>query len=204
MKPWEKISFIDYEKHMNSKEVMQLQTLNKIIKKQLNKYDVQSVCIFGITCGNGLKHVDTNKINKIIGIDINNDYLEECRKRYSCLGGLQLLNFDLESANVKLGIESDLIIANLVIEYIGISAFCKHVKDVQPKYVSCVLQHSSENQLVSHSKYASVFDGLADTTFETSNADLILNMKSIGYRTIFTEIIKLPNHKHFERLDFTK
>lgn len=202
MKPWEKIAFDDYENHMKSKEVMQLQTLNRIIESQFNKYNVESVCIFGITCGNGLEHIDTTKIKRVVGIDINRDYLDECRKRYNYLCNLELLSIDLESTDVKLNIKCDLIVANLVIEYIGMTSFCKHVKDVHPKYVSCVLQHSSENQLVSHSKYASVFDGLADTTFETPSTDLILNMKSIGYKQILSEIIQLPNHKHFVRLDF--
>lgn len=204
MKPWEKIAFSDYENHMKSKEVMQLQMLSRIIENQLNKYDVQSVCIFGITCGNGLEHIDTDKIKSVVGIDINNDYLEECRKRFSYLNNLELLNIDLERADTKLNITCDMIIANLVIEYIGMSAFVEHVKDVCPKYVSCVLQHSSKSKLVSRSKYASAFDGLSGTTYDTPSNELIQSMELVGYKKIYSEIIELPNHKHFERLDFSK
>jgi len=47
-----------------------------MMKKQLNQYDVKSVMILGIAGGNGLEHIDTQKIRKVYGVDINNEYFE--------------------------------------------------------------------------------------------------------------------------------
>ena len=53
-----------------------------------------------------------------------------------------------------------MIIANLLIEYIGYECFKKAVKQVNPKYVSCVIQINMEGNWVSDSPYIHVFDAL--------------------------------------------
>lgn len=59
--PWEEIPLSDYENHMKLDSVMQLQTMNQMMKGQLNAYPVSSVIILGIAGGNGLEHIDKNK-----------------------------------------------------------------------------------------------------------------------------------------------
>ncbi|MBU5473931.1 hypothetical protein [Roseburia sp. MSJ-14] len=48
--------------------------MNQMMKGQLNQYEVQSAMILGIAGGNGLEHVDTEKLNKVYGVDINQEY----------------------------------------------------------------------------------------------------------------------------------
>ena len=43
--PWKDINLDDYEQHMSSENVQQLQTLNKLMKEQLSSYKVKSVMI---------------------------------------------------------------------------------------------------------------------------------------------------------------
>ena len=62
--------------------VQQLQAMNQMMKGQLNQYEVQSAMILGIAGGNGLEHVDTEKLNKVYGVDINQEYLTITKKRY--------------------------------------------------------------------------------------------------------------------------
>ena len=69
--PWKSISLSDYENHMAMDSVQQLQAMNQMMKGQLNQYEVQSAMILGIAGGNGLEHVDTEKLNKVYGVDIN-------------------------------------------------------------------------------------------------------------------------------------
>ena len=68
--PWKSISLSDYENHMAMDSVQQLQAMNQMMKGQLNQYEVQSAMILGIAGGNGLEHVDTEKLNKVYGVDI--------------------------------------------------------------------------------------------------------------------------------------
>ncbi len=62
---WQEISLDDYENHMKLDSVMQLQTLDSMMKEQLNDYPVSSVMILGVAGGNGLRHVDGQDIEDI-------------------------------------------------------------------------------------------------------------------------------------------
>ncbi len=63
--PWEEIELSDYENHMKSDSVMQLQALNVMMKRQLNRYPVKTVMVLGVAGGNGLEHIDTQKMQKV-------------------------------------------------------------------------------------------------------------------------------------------
>lgn len=72
--PWESISLRDYEEHMKLDNVRQLQTLNLLMKEQIEQYPIASLIILGIAGGNGLEHVNPTQIKTVYGIDINKDY----------------------------------------------------------------------------------------------------------------------------------
>lgn len=82
MNPWQDILLDDYENHMQQDSVKQLQTINMMFKRQLDHDDVKTLMILGVAGGNGLEHIDINKIEKVYGIDVNNQYLEICKSRY--------------------------------------------------------------------------------------------------------------------------
>lgn len=93
--PWEEISLDDYEKHMSLNSVMQLQTMNSIMKDQLEDYPVETAAVLGIAGGNGLEHVRAEKYSRVYGIDINKEYLETASERYKNLSGiLECLRID--------------------------------------------------------------------------------------------------------------
>lgn len=50
--------------------------------KYLNKIDPENVLFLGISGGNGLEHINTDKVKRVCAIDINDSYLEETRKRF--------------------------------------------------------------------------------------------------------------------------
>ena len=99
--PWKSIKLSDYENHMKLDSVKQLQTLNGMIKKQLNTYSVNSVMILGIAGGNGLEHIDFGKYTAVYGVDVNSEYLSEVQKRYVKTDGiLKCLCVDLTSDKI--------------------------------------------------------------------------------------------------------
>lgn len=119
MNPWKSIDLIYYEHHMKQDTVKQLQALNLIMQNQIYKYNVKVLCILGVAGGNGLEHIQPDKIDKVYGIDINCDYIRECEIRYGFLNNtLELINADLLDIENTILPEVDLIIANLLIEYI--------------------------------------------------------------------------------------
>ncbi|MBR3032421.1 MAG: HAD hydrolase family protein [Clostridiales bacterium] len=203
--PWEEISLQDYESHMSLDSVKQLQAMNAIMKKQFGEYPVKTAMVLGVAGGNGLEHVDPEKFSKVFGIDINEEYLKAVSERYSELGDtLQCERIDLIEEAEKLPC-TELLIANLLIEYIGYSAFQKAVKKVSPQYVSCVIQINTDTKnWVSDSPYLHAFDGLDTVHHQMEETALTEAMKEIGYSLILKDVKDLPNGKALVRLDFER
>lgn len=200
--PWKSIKLSDYENHMKLDSVKQLQTLNSMMKKQLDTYPARSVMILGIAGGNGLEQIDTEKYTAVYGIDVNAEYLQEVEKRYAKLGGvLKCFCVDLTADISKLP-AADLVIANLLIEYIGYKWFQRVVRQVKPKYVSCGIQINTDEEFVSDSPYIHSFDGLNSVHHQIETDKLINTMGDIGYKAVSEAEYPLPNGKKLVQIDF--
>lgn len=95
-----------------------------------------------------------------------------------------------------------LLIANLLIEYIGYGHFRRIVDRVRPKWVSCVIQVDEGENFVSDSPYLHVFDCLDQIHQSIDGGMLREGLAEIGYRSIGREEFPLPNGKKLLRLDF--
>lgn len=150
--PWEEIDLNDYENHMSLANVFQLQTMNQMMKEQFYTYPVKSVMILGIAGGNGLEHINKQILDKVYGVDINERYLSACKNRYSELEGvLETIHADL-TKNIDFLPCADLLVANLFIEYIGYKCFQKTVKQIEARYVSCIIQVNTDISFFCNSK----------------------------------------------------
>lgn len=199
--PWEEISLDDYENHMKLDSVQQLQTMNTMMKEQFFQYPVKSIMVLGIAGGNGLEHIDF-RVEKVYGVDINREYLEECRKRYPQLEGiLELLCVDL-TKDIEPLIHADLVVANLLMEYIGYECFQEVILKVKPQYVSCIIQINTDTSFVSDSPYLHVFDDLDRVHHQMEEQPLTDAMERIGYKAELQKEESLPNGKKLVRLDF--
>ncbi len=202
--PWEEISLSDYEKHMELDSVRQLQALNEMMKGQFESYPVACVMILGVAGGNGLAHISKMKFRKVYGIDVNAAYLKETVRRYAYLGGLlECICMDLTEEAEKLP-EAEMIVANLLIEYIGCACFQKVVRHVRPRYVSCIIQINTEDGWVSDSPYLHVFDGLERVHHLMDEKALEQAMREIEYRKKERSEHILPNGKKLVRMDFVR
>ena len=201
--PWEDISLSDYENHMSLDSVQQLQAMNSIMKEQFEAYPVDTAMVLGIAGGNGLEHVRKDKYQTVYGVDINSDYLKTVEERYSDLSGvLNCLKIDLINEADKLP-DAKLVIANLLVEYIGYEAFQMAMMRVRPLYISCVIQiNTDEACWVSDSPYLHAFDGLDSVHCQMEETALTRSLEQIGYRKIFSESNPLPNGKALVRIDF--
>ena len=191
--PWKDISLSDYERHMALDSVQQLQAMNQMMKGQLNQYYIQSAMILGVAGGNGLEHVDIEKLNKVYGVDINQEYLTITKKRYENISDtLECLCVDLISEAEKLP-QVDMLIANLLIEYIGYECFKKVVTVTKPIYVSCIIQINVDDSFVSDSPYLHAFDGLETVHHQMAEQELQNSMNEIDYQLIQMLEHQLPN-----------
>lgn len=202
--PWEKVSLSIYESHMKLDNVKQLQTLNEIMRGQLNNFPVETICILGVAGGNGLEHINPEKIQKAYGVDVNENYLSACAERYPELKNtLTLLNLDLGAANTTLP-DSELVVANLLIEYIGLPAFTRLLNNDKIHYVSCVIQKNRGCDFVSESPYLDKLQDVASIHLDIEENTLEASMRAAGFGGIGQESTTLPNGKQFIRMDFQR
>lgn len=202
--PWQNILLDDYENHMKLDNIKQLPIMNKMMKNQFYRYPIKTMMILGIAGGNGLEHIDVKKFHKIYGIDINQDYLQECKKRYQNLSDiLECLCIDLTNNCVELP-KVDMLIANLLIEYIGYDCFQRIINKLRCKYVSMIIQVNDGDTFVSDSPYLHVFDDLNQVHHQIKEDELILLMNKTGYNLITIDNQLLPNNKKLVQLDFVQ
>ena len=202
--PWEAIGLETYENHMKLDSVRQLQALNTLMQRQLAACPADTVMILGIAGGNGLEHIRSDQFRRVYGVDINEAYLNAVRERYAQLESLECLRIDLTAESGKLP-ETQLLIADLLIEYIGYPAFQRAVLQSAPDHVSCVIQINTDAESwVSDSPYLHEFDGLDAVHHQMDAAALTDAMHEIGYADVLTETESLPNGKALVRIDFEK
>lgn len=117
--PWLSVPLTDYEGHMSSAGVQQLDALSDLFADALACCWPESVAILGIAGGNGLDRIDGNITTRIVGLDVNPLYLEVVRRRFGSVYNLELHCVDLaeEIAELK---PVHLVHAALVFEHAGV------------------------------------------------------------------------------------
>jgi hypothetical protein len=156
--PWLNIPIEDYEGHMGPDGVRQLDALADLFARALAFAKPESVAILGAAGGNGLDRIDPAITRRVVAIDINPDYLDAVRSRYSGCGGLELHAVDLSSQKLEIP-PVDLVHAALIFEHTGTGLCLENALSlVKPcGCLSVVLQLPSESAAgVSPSRYSSI------------------------------------------------
>ena len=97
---------------------------------------------------------------------------------------MQCLHLDIVCETEKLP-QSQLLVANLLIEYIGYDAFVRAVNIINPEYISCVIQINTDEEMwVSDSPYIHAFDGLDEIHHQMESEDINSSVRKNG-RTLF-------------------
>ena len=117
--PWLAIPLEDYEGHMGSEGVGQLTALAQLFKCALDCCRPESVTVLGIAGGNGLEQIDCASTKRIVGVDINPQYLDEVRRRFGTLSGLELHCCNLAERGFSLA-PVTLVHAALIFEHMGL------------------------------------------------------------------------------------
>lgn len=203
--PWPVIGVADYEAHMSHPAVRQLQAINSIFRSQYEDYMPEKLLCMGIGTGNGLEHVRTETTRIVYGIDVNDSFLETCRSRYADrIGLLQTrlidLNHDYFTEDTV-----DLVVANLVLEFIDILRFIGQLKLVSQAgtIVSMVFQVIHNAPFVSCSGVKAI-DCLSGFKQEVERDVLEAQLRCEGFVLINELHHMLHDGKELVRLDFQK
>jgi hypothetical protein len=202
--PWRAIDLDVYEAHMGDPSVGQLECLRDITREQLATYPCAAVGVLGVAAGNGLDLIDPQTTHAVYGYDINRVYLDACATRYRGALGDRLHLIET-SINRSLRIERvDLLIANLIIEYIGAAEFIAFAVANSPSIgvLSCVVQRSESEGFVSSTNYAPAFAALASVSSDIDPDGLRSSLCDSGFEAIDRCQYPLPNGKILIREDF--
>jgi SAM-dependent methyltransferase len=116
--PWLKISAADYEGHMGPSGVDQLAALSGLFAEVYNRVMPARVAVLGCATGNGFEHVDPAVTRRLVGVDVNPQYLAFAREHYQRLAGiLDLVCRPAETCDIGAG-SMDLMFAGLFFEYV--------------------------------------------------------------------------------------
>jgi SAM-dependent methyltransferase len=157
--PWLSIPAEEYEGHMASPGVRQLQHLSRVFGGLLDEFSPESVAVLGVSGGNGLEHIDPGRVKRVVGVDINPAYLDLARSRHGArLPGLELVCGDIASCELPPA-SFDLVYAALVFEYLEPAAAVGRIADwLKPGGVAAALLQlpSPAHGRVSETPYRSV------------------------------------------------
>ena len=123
--PWLDIPLDDYESHMALPHVGQSQLLSQLLGEAIESYRPSSIALLGCAGGNGLERIPSTSVERVVGIDINQQYLERTAARYrDHIPRLELFAGDL-------GVDQfvfdpvELIFAGLIFEYVEATKLLK-------------------------------------------------------------------------------
>jgi len=201
--PWNEVPLADYEKHMSHETVGQLELLNILTKKYLNAIKPESCIILGVAGGNGLEHIEPLVTKRIIGIDINQDYLDVTFKRHGArLTGLEVLNIDITKDRGSIG-RTQMIWAALIVEYIGIENTLLFAGNNLTSDGHLIVTIQSNRKLMpvsptgieSVKKVGQIFQFIG-------TEELLKKAEQSGFKLITSEENELPNGKSFLTFHF--
>ncbi len=116
--PWLKIPVGDYEGHMGPEGVDQLAMLDTIFGEVYSAIRPERLLVLGCGTGNGFGRIDPAVSTHVVGVDLNDKYLEIARQRYPGLGAsLKLIESHAEKCRFEPG-AFDMIHSALLLEYL--------------------------------------------------------------------------------------
>ena len=126
--PWLDIPLADYEGHMASPNVGQAQLLSDVFASALSKYGPRSVAVLGCAGGNGFDRVSSKVTQRVVGVDLNRDYVLHARTRFDHrIPLLELLVGDVQTDEFAFA-PVELVFAGLLFEYVDAGAVLAKIR----------------------------------------------------------------------------
>ncbi|MEW6197722.1 MAG: class I SAM-dependent methyltransferase [Planctomycetota bacterium] len=128
--PWLHIPLTDYEGHMTLPQVAQAQLLSDLFADVLDRYAPASVAVLGCSGGNGFERIQPAVTRRVVGVDLNPEYVEHARRRHAGrFDTLELFVGDVQMERFAFA-PVELVFAALLLEYVDTVAVLARVRDM--------------------------------------------------------------------------
>jgi SAM-dependent methyltransferase len=194
--PWLAIPLADYEAHMALPQVGQAALLAELLATAVREHAPGSVAIFGCAGGNGFDRVPLD--TRLVGVDLNAEYIAAARERYGGRSGLELHVADVTSAELPFA-HVDLVYAALLFEHVEPAVALRRIagKLTTRGVLVAVLQlPSAVHGEITPSPYRSL-DVLAPTMRLVDPAALASTAAAEGYVSIGEAVATASGGKRF-------
>lgn len=193
--PWLTIPLADYEAHMALPQVGQAELLAEVLAAAVRRHAARSVAIFGCAGGNGFDRVPLD--TRLVGVDVNPDYVATARKRHRKRKQLELYVADVTKDKLSFA-PVELAFAGLLLEYVDPAKALKRIgKTLLPGGALVVtVQLPGGRAKVTPSPYASLA-ALASSMHLVSTAQLLESATAEGYELRAAAIWTASGGKEF-------
>lgn len=196
--PWLDIPLADYERHMALPHVGQAQLLSKLFEETLRRYRPRTLALLGCAGGNGLEHVAAAGVQRVVGVDINEDYIACARARFGDrIAGLELFVGDMETDEFDF-LPVELAYAGLLFEYVDVRRTLARIHSMlRPGGILvAVLQLPSEAASVTPSQFRSL-ESLSSLMRLVAPEDFQRHALASGFDPISARIEEVKGGKQF-------
>jgi hypothetical protein len=196
--PWLDIPLADYEGHMALPGVGQAEMLATQFARLLAAWTPQSAAVIGCAGGNGFDRVRVAVTKRLVGIDINPQYIQELAYRYAAkIPGLELYVRDIQE---PLGAIKpvQLIYAALVMEYVEPVAALRNLGALcdPDAILATVLQLPAHAPLIADSPFSRL-QQLAPAIHLVAPEQLAAEAEAQGFALQATRQLSLSSGKAF-------
>ncbi|HEU4618501.1 MAG TPA: class I SAM-dependent methyltransferase, partial [Gammaproteobacteria bacterium] len=194
----------DYEAHMALPYVGQSQLLGELLEQAAAQHAARSVAVLGCAGGNGFERLPAS-VERIVGVDLNPDYVATARERHGRRfgpGRLELLVGDVQTEALPFE-PVDLIFAALLFEYVDVAATLAnaHRRLRTGGALVAVLQLPAEAAEVTPSPYASL-EALSPVMRLVPPSGLRSAAEEAGFRFADERTAEASGGKRFRILHF--
>jgi SAM-dependent methyltransferase len=196
---WLDIALADYEGHMAEPGIGQAEMLATQFGEFLGTWSPASVAIIGCAGGNGFDRLRVDVTRRVVGIDINPQYIQELAYRYRArIPGLELYVHDIQEPVARIA-PVDFIYAALVFEYVASRPVLHNLKSLcRPGGVLVtVLQLPSDHAApVSESPFTSL-KGLGAAMRLVAPDSQVADAAEVGFSLHSSRRVRLSSGKEF-------
>lgn len=195
--PWTEIPLADYEGHMA--QVTQAQLLAEIFGSVLTDHSPRSIAVIGCAGGNGFEKIDPQTTPRVVGIDINPDYIAQVRTRFRRhIPKLELYVADIQT-DKSVRTPVDVVFAALLFEYVDVAAALNTMRSMLHPggmLVAVVQLPSPQAAAVTPSSFSSL-QALAPCLRLVSPAMLAEVAESKGFESAESRVVDSLRGKQF-------